>query len=95
MHCTAATRAEYASLKAQLQSETFPAAQPGGPQRLWSDLGYEEQGKLLKDRLKKYCQRVRFRWGGPGVGSMAHELSHFALAAAVPQGSSRHTELDC
>ena len=59
MHCPAATRAEYASLKAQLQSETFPAAQPGGPQRLWSDLGYEEQGKLLKDRLKKYCQRVR------------------------------------
>ncbi|GAB4815178.1 hypothetical protein N2152v2_002224 [Parachlorella kessleri] len=53
-----ATRAEYSSLKAQLQSETFPAAQPGGPQRLWSDLGYEEQGKLLKDRLKKYCQRV-------------------------------------
>ena len=34
----AATRSEYLSLKSQLQSETFPAAEPGGPQRLWSDL---------------------------------------------------------
>ncbi|EFN52544.1 hypothetical protein CHLNCDRAFT_26745 [Chlorella variabilis] len=53
-----ATRAEYTSLKAQLQSETFPPAESGGPQRLWSDLAHEEKGKLLKDRLKKYCQKV-------------------------------------
>jgi len=53
-----ATRAEYMSIKAQLQSETFPATVPGGRQRMWGELGYEERGKLLKDRLKKYCQRV-------------------------------------
>ncbi|PRW20477.1 DNA polymerase epsilon catalytic subunit A [Chlorella sorokiniana] len=53
-----ATRAEYASLKAQLQSETFPPAAPDGPQRLWTDLQQEEKAKLLKDRLKKYCQKV-------------------------------------
>lgn len=54
----AATRAEYASLKAQLQSETFPPAAQGDPPRLWTDLQPEEKGKLLKERLKKYCQKV-------------------------------------
>lgn len=34
----AATRAEYYSLKAQLQAETFPPSAPGEPHRLWSDL---------------------------------------------------------
>ena len=41
---TAATRAEYASLKAQLQSETFPPAAPGAPQRLWSDMSQVTAG---------------------------------------------------
>ncbi|KAL4450230.1 hypothetical protein ABPG77_010899 [Micractinium sp. CCAP 211/92] len=53
-----ATRAEYNSLKAQLQSETFPPAAPGEPIRLWTDLMPDEKNKLLKDRLKKYCQKV-------------------------------------
>lgn len=58
-----ATRAEYLSLKAQLQSETFPPARGAGgssslQHRTWNELSYEEKGKLLKERLKKYCQRV-------------------------------------
>lgn len=55
----AATRTEYAHLKAQLQSEAFPPVQSGGPSRLWTDLSYDEKAKLLKDRLKKYCQKVQ------------------------------------
>lgn len=54
----AATRAEYQSLKAQLQSEAFPPAAPGGPTRVWTDLNHEERAKMLKDRLKSYCQKV-------------------------------------
>jgi DNA polymerase epsilon subunit 1 len=56
--CTAATSAEYNSIKLQLQSETFPAAVAGGPQRLWTDLQHEEKAKLLKDRLKSYSRQV-------------------------------------
>lgn len=54
----AATRAEYLAIKAQLQSEGFPSSLPGGQTRVWSDLSGEERAKLLKERLKKYCQRV-------------------------------------
>jgi len=53
-----ATRAEYAALKAQLEVENFPPATPGGAPRLWTDLSWEEKGKLTKERLKKYCQKV-------------------------------------
>lgn len=45
----AATRAEYASLKAQLQSETFPPATPDGPQRLWTDL--QQVGQVRRTGL--------------------------------------------
>lgn len=62
----AATRAEYVSLKAQLQSETFPPSGPGEGPRLWSDLQQEEKAKMLKDRLKKYCQKVGGSWGEAG-----------------------------
>lgn len=55
----AATSAEYFSLKQQLESESFAPEVPGGPQRFYSQLPYEERQKLLKQRLKKYCQRVR------------------------------------
>ncbi|KAK9824549.1 hypothetical protein WJX72_011249 [[Myrmecia] bisecta] len=53
-----ATSAEYYSLKNQLQSESFPPAEEGGPARYYQDLPFEERGKLLKDRLKKYSQKV-------------------------------------
>jgi DNA polymerase epsilon subunit 1 len=45
-------------IKSQLQSEAFPPAAPGGPQRGWSQMPHEERAKMLKDRLKKYCQKV-------------------------------------
>ena len=44
------------------QSETFPAAQEGGVPRSFMDLAIDERAKLLKDRLKKYCQKVRSRF---------------------------------
>lgn len=57
----AATRAEYASVKEQLKSETFPGvSQSGklGQLRTWNELSIEEQSKMLKKRLKSYCQKV-------------------------------------
>ena len=59
----AATRAEYLSLKSQLQSESFPPLTAGGPSRGWFDLPSEDRSKILKQRLKNYCQKVRVcRW---------------------------------
>ena len=55
----AATRAEYLSLKSQLQSESFPPLTAGGPSRGWFDLPSEDRSKILKQRLKNYCQKVR------------------------------------
>ncbi|DBA81285.1 TPA: hypothetical protein ACH3X2_006902 [Trebouxia sp. C0005] len=53
-----ATSAEYNSIKAQLASESFPPAVAGGPVRFYQDLSYEDRSKMLKDRLKKYSQKV-------------------------------------
>lgn len=36
----------------------FPPEQEGALPRYYSQLPQEERAKLLKDRLKKYCQRV-------------------------------------
>lgn len=66
----AATRAEYASLKAQLQSETFPPATPDGPQRLWTDLQQVGEGGArstgLVSRLpagaEQLCWGVLLSW---------------------------------
>jgi DNA polymerase epsilon subunit 1 len=54
----AATAAEYQSIKNQLQVDKLPPAEVGGPARYFQDLPFEERSKLLKDRLKKYCQKV-------------------------------------
>ncbi|KAK9798895.1 hypothetical protein WJX73_003389 [Symbiochloris irregularis] len=54
----AASAQEYFALKNQLSAETFPASEAGGPVRFYTQLPHEERAKLLKDRLKKYCQRV-------------------------------------
>ncbi len=62
----ATTRSEYAGIKAQLESEHFPPAQPGGTPRAFGELSYEERQKLLKDRLKKYSQKVRLGVCGGG-----------------------------
>ncbi|WIA29248.1 hypothetical protein OEZ86_011756 [Tetradesmus obliquus] len=61
----ACSHSEYLQVKRQLMSESHaPAAagrdadgEGGGP-RSWQELGAEEQGKLLKERLKKYTQKV-------------------------------------
>lgn len=55
----AATAQEYFAIKNQLAAEAFPAAEDDGAPRFYAQLPGEEQAKLLKDRLKKYCQRVR------------------------------------
>ena len=54
----AATSAEYFSLKQQLESESFAPEVPDGPPRFYSQLPHEQRTKLLKERLKKYTQRV-------------------------------------
>jgi DNA polymerase epsilon subunit 1 len=55
-----ASRAEVAHLRAQLEVESFPdpGAGAGAPLRRWRDLSGEDRDRLLKERLKKYCQRV-------------------------------------
>jgi len=56
-----ATRAEYASIKAQLQSETFPVEGAPGEKKgikTWNELSLDERNKLIKNRLKTYCQKV-------------------------------------
>ena len=56
-----ASMAEYRSLKAQLEAETFappPGSAPGAPGRPFYALPPEERARMLKDRLKAYCQRV-------------------------------------
>lgn len=55
----AATAAEYYSVKNQLASEPLPPETEGGPQRAYDQLPLEDRQKLLKDRLKKYCQKVQ------------------------------------
>lgn len=64
----ACTHSEYLQVKRQLMAEMHggPAAaaaagdggENSGP-RSWAELSLEEQGKLLKERLKKYTQKVR------------------------------------
>ena len=78
----AATAAEYYAIKTQLASETFAAEAQGGPPRFYSQLPQEERAKLLKDRLKKYCQRVR--GGGvkqtvPGPSWMSATLAEISV----------------
>ena len=60
----AATSSEYHGIKNQLASELQPPEQEGGPPRSFDQLPFEERDKLLKDRLKKYCQKVSLllRW---------------------------------
>ena len=54
----AATSSEYYSVKNQLASEPLPPEHEGGPPRSFDSLPWDERQKLLKDRLKKYCQKV-------------------------------------
>ena len=38
--------------------QVFPAAEEDGAPRFFADLSSEEKAKMLKDRLKKYTQKV-------------------------------------
>ncbi|CAM6102738.1 unnamed protein product [Calypogeia fissa] len=53
-----AKRSEYNHLKNQIESEQFPALIEGAAPRYFRDLPVTEQQSKLKDRLKKYCQKV-------------------------------------
>ncbi|BBN04847.1 DNA polymerase epsilon subunit 1 [Marchantia polymorpha subsp. ruderalis] len=53
-----ASRSEYNHLKNQIESEQFPPTSEGGDMRYFRDLPKDEQQSKLKDRLKKYCQKV-------------------------------------
>ncbi|KAH7426493.1 hypothetical protein KP509_10G003400 [Ceratopteris richardii] len=52
-----AKRSEYYHLKNQIESEQFTSTD-GGITRYFRDLPKEEQQAKLKDRLRKYCQKV-------------------------------------
>lgn len=61
----ACTTSEYQQVKRQLMAETHAPAPGKGDDgegssggRSWQELSSEEQNKLLKARLKKYCQKV-------------------------------------
>ena len=49
---------EYYHLKNQIESEQIPSPEGQLP-RFFRDLPKEEQQTKLKDRLKKYCQKVK------------------------------------
>jgi hypothetical protein len=51
---------EYNHLKNQIESEQFHPSSEGGLPRFFRDLPKDEQQAKLKDRLKKYCQKVCF-----------------------------------
>jgi DNA polymerase epsilon subunit 1 len=55
-----AKRSEYNHLKNQIESEQFHPSSEGGLPRFFRDLPKDEQQAKLKDRLKKYCQKVFF-----------------------------------
>lgn len=67
----ASSRSEYYAVKNQLAAESFPAAQPGGAARTWEELDAAERAKLLKERLKKYTQKVGRVGRGAGAGGCA------------------------
>lgn len=88
----ACTHSEYLQVKRQLMAEMHggPAAaaaaaaaggdgEGSGP-RSWAELSSEEQGKLLKERLKKYTQKV---WGPQSQSRAARCESGGPAAASV------------
>ena len=82
-----ATSAEYFSLKQQLESECFAPEAPGEAPRYYSQLPQEQRARLLRERLKKYCQRV----GAPRNDRPTMPLHHTAalLPYTTIDGSTR------
>ena len=63
------------------QSEMFPAAVEGGVPCSYADMPIDERTKLLKERLKKYCQKAR---GGPDIRTPLRSLGRpFSLTASI------------
>ena len=74
----AATATEYYSVKNQLASEPLPPETEGGPPRAYDQLPPDERQKLLKDRLKKYCQKVLLKIR-PSLWCLSSKLAWRAL----------------
>ncbi|GJP47493.1 hypothetical protein CLOM_g6680 [Closterium sp. NIES-68] len=53
-----ATKSEYYQLRSQLETERFPCAAHGGQLLSFRELPLQEQQERVKERLKKYCQKV-------------------------------------
>ena len=53
-----ASRAEYQSIKQQLESEKIPSKVPGEPARSFHELTPQERAEVEKKRLSEYCKRA-------------------------------------
>ncbi|CAI5468278.1 unnamed protein product [Closterium sp. Yama58-4] len=53
-----ASKSEYYQLRSQMETERFPCAAHGGQLRSFRELPLQEQQERMKERLKKYCQKV-------------------------------------
>ena len=53
-----ASRAEYQSIKQQLESEKIPSKVPGEPARSFHELSPQERAEVEKKRLSEYCKRA-------------------------------------
>ncbi|CAN7982572.1 unnamed protein product [Ixodes hexagonus] len=53
-----ASRAEFQRIQQQLETERFPPAQPGLPQRAFHELPREERAAVEKKRLADYCRKA-------------------------------------
>ena len=53
-----ASRAEYHSIKHQLESEKVPGKAPGEPARSFHELAPQERAEVEKKRLNEYCKRA-------------------------------------
>ncbi|CAI7838422.1 unnamed protein product, partial [Closterium sp. NIES-53] len=53
-----ASKSEYYQLRSQMETERFPCAAHGGQVRSFRELPLQEQQDRVKERLKKYCQKV-------------------------------------
>ncbi len=90
----AATSAEYFSIKNQLESERFAPETVGGPPRYYGQLPHEERAKLLKERLKKYCQRVWLHFQSTQFPCVVEQAIHEEQVCTSRSPRSGHEDLN-